>query len=1149
VWATTPGPLVTADFNGDGFPDLAYAHPDGRLVIALSQAAGPFAASKISTVPASIHAMVAGDVNGDGKADLVYNRAAALGVLLGNGDGTFAAGASAPATVMGPIAIGDVNGDGKLDVAAGTTFLTSSSKILVHLGDGNGGLGHGLETSTGGVFMSELALHDVNGDGRADVILGGSGLLVVYFAAADGTLSAAWNQSGSHFAVGHLNGDTIPDLVLRGHNSSASLYETVKVFTGQGNGTFTANGVQLTIAGSRLELRDFDADNISDIVTTGPSGRGIAVARGLGNGAFADSLLTVAGGSGQFVSGDFDRDGKRDVVTLTDFVASLELHRGNGDGTFRDDRGYRTGVASDGGTLGLSALDMNGDTKPDATTLLLNGNGTRTISVLRNDGSGGLLAPVLTPTTLGENVTVFLFGSIDGNSASDAVAITETDTGLTATSFLGNGNAGFTQSTVTSLTTSTLSGYRVRLVDVTGDGAADLLVNGDVYEGNGDGSFDAARETAARFDVTGDVDGNGTIDAIWADATEERLAIAMNTGGGHFSAPVYFGTSLETSGALADFDGDGELDLFSVTAKGTRVFPGNGDGTFDAGIDMAVSRPWWTTPRVADFNGDGDLDVSMGLDILLGNGDGRFRGLDFDIGSTNIPPVVADFNSDGRLDILSVGPGGFAVVHLVGLVPEPTRSSTAELRLLGQPQHAKPGSYSGIAKGTITPTTGSMLFTIGGMPVGLSVLSLTMFELPVTAASAVTSLTLPLGTYAMLTIYLGSETFMQSSSLKFVSVERAATTLQSRGSLSGVYGSPFSLGWTLNATVTEGMAGPSTTAYTLSENGVALTDLQWFDDHVVISGLAAGIHDLKLEFTGDTNYKPSSVNIPVNIAKQNPGILFEPAPAGSARVAGPVTLVARFPEQSYGSSTGTVTFLIDGSAVATVPVNALRAEHTRNMAAGVYTVKIEYSGDANNQAVSASFPMHVFGPAGTPPAVTAFVPMFAASAKLRWIPAADAASYVVYRRPTFAGAWVVVGNAFVPEANASMQPGKTWMFGVAVRYANNSIGPIGTPDIATSVPFTDDPVVPGTSVRASQITELRTAVDAVRTFAGLTAFPFTDATLTGTPIRALHLTELREALTAARNAIGMPLTFSPQAPAIGGTVKSTHIEEIRAGVR
>lgn len=1145
VWAGTPGPLVAADFNGDTFPDLAYPHNDGRLMIGLSVTGGPFAAPLVTTVPTHVTAMVAGDLNNDGKNDLVFRRGLELGVLLGNGDGTFTAGPAAPTTSFGPIAVGDLNGDGKLDVVAAVgSFVTggpSTAEISIHLGNGDGVLGSGVKTSLVGHGPgSDLVVSDLNGDGRDDVIVNGSNVLAFLTAPNGTTLQQSWSYSAGRFAAGRLNADNHLDLIIRSQFGPGVL----TVLLGQGNGTFAVNGTELAEPGVPFACSDIDSDGAQDIVTV--SSDGIAVLRGLGNGTFADPLITAADGSGQFVLGDFDRDGERDIVTMSSFIASMNFVHGNGDGTFLEDRAYRAGVADGGQVYGISSLDMNGDTKPDATTLLQNPDGTKTISVLPNDGSGGLLSPVLTPTAMTGSMKAFLVGTLDGGTSPDAVVIVTHEGGISATSFLGNGSGGFTSSATMAVTTSPFPRFSASLADVTGDNVADLLVNGDLYEGNGDGTFDAAEATGVMFTVTGDVDGNGTIDAIWRDDGEDQIAIALNTGGGNFAAPVYFGSDLDYPAVLGDFDGDDIVDLFCGTSTGTSVFPGNGDGTFGNAIRMVIPNVSSTSPQVEDFDDDGELDVLLGVDLLLGNGDGRFRALEAG-GFPSSTPAVADFNGDGQLDVISRGTRT-VVVHLLGLVPEPTRTSTTTFNLPADiPRHATPMTYAATVEGNATPVTGAVLFKIASVPVGLAKLSLTMSDLPVTAAAVAISQTLALGTYPMNATFLGSATFLPSSGSRSITVERATTSLASRGPTYGEYGTTFDLGWTLTAPSVEGMAQP-TNLYTLKENGVTVPNVQWLGDHALIKGLTAGVHTLTLAFVGDPNFKPSSVNIDVNIAKRSPQLVFDPLPAGTARLAGPVTLVARFNPGDYGAFTGTVAFSIDGSAVGTLAVNAGRAEQGVTLAAGRYSIGIEYSGDANNEPDSSVWVMYVYAPAGTLPAVTAEV--IGGQTRLRWIPSADAASYVVYQRTLFATGWTVVRNAFVPETTVIMPSEKTWMFAVAPRYFDSTVGPKGPPDIATGVSFTDNPVVPGTPIRVSHVLQLRTAVNAVRTFAGLSAFSFTDATLTsGASIRAVYLTELRDALTAARNAIGMPIAFSPEPPAVGGVVKATHVEELRAGVR
>ena len=123
-----------------------------------------------------------------------------------------------------------------------------------------------------------------------------------------------------------------------------------------------------------------------------------------------------------------------------------------------------------------------------------------------------------------------------------------------------------------------------------------------------------------------------------------------------------------------------------------------------------------------------------------------------------------------------------------------------------------------------------------------------------------------------------------------------------------------------------------------------------------------------------------------------------------------------------------------------------------------------------------------------------------------------------------------------------------------VRAIAPSISPYSAADLATTVIFTDPTLVTNTTVvKAAHFTELRTAVDAVRTLAGQSGGSYTDLTLTAgvTVIKALHLTDLRSALNAARTALLLPpVTYSrPGIVAGTTTISAVDINELRSGVR
>lgn len=122
-----------------------------------------------------------------------------------------------------------------------------------------------------------------------------------------------------------------------------------------------------------------------------------------------------------------------------------------------------------------------------------------------------------------------------------------------------------------------------------------------------------------------------------------------------------------------------------------------------------------------------------------------------------------------------------------------------------------------------------------------------------------------------------------------------------------------------------------------------------------------------------------------------------------------------------------------------------------------------------------------------------------------------------------------------------------------VRAVNGGESSDSNIDLATTVMFTDDPlVVSTTQVKAAHVTELRTAVNAVRTLASLGAGSYTDPTITATvtSVKAAHINDLRTAINAARAALALStISYGETVTASATTVKASHITELRNGVK
>jgi hypothetical protein len=365
------------------------------------------------------------DVNGDGKPDMVVLNACPItgcvntevvGVLLGNGDGTFqpAVTYSSGGTSYGrgSVAIADLNKDGKPDLVVtnpcgpGGTCTTSSS-VGVLLGNGDGTFQPAVTYSSG--YQSDdasVAVADVNGDGKPDLLVSG---LAVLLGNGDGTFQPAViypSAGGSSVTVADVNGDGKLDVVGATGGSS------VVVLLGNGNGTFQA-AVAYDAGGTSqsVAVADVDGDGKPDLLV-GNFGGTVGVLLGNGDGTFQPPASYSSGGSESVsvVATDVNADGKPDVLVanmcdekLGCLNGSVGVLLGNGNGSFEEAVVYGSGGQT---AFSIAAADLNGDGRPDV--LVTNFSSNRVGVLMNNAGTPPTtitLASSVNPAALKQVVT------------------------------------------------------------------------------------------------------------------------------------------------------------------------------------------------------------------------------------------------------------------------------------------------------------------------------------------------------------------------------------------------------------------------------------------------------------------------------------------------------------------------------------------------------------------------------------------------------------------------------------------------------------------------------------------------------------------------------------------------------------------------
>ena len=331
--SSSPQAVATGDFNGDGKADLVSANTANDSVsVLLNNGNGTFGAAQnyaVGTAPASV---AVGDFNGDGKLDLVTTNegsypdfAGSVSVLLGNGDGTFQAPQSFAAGVNPEsIAVGDFNRDGKLDLATannGSYYLSGSVGVLLGNGDGTFQSAKQLALPPGNLGASQnplaLVAGDLNNDGKLDLAMtafdnpgpyaSNDFYLDVILGNGDGTFAAAQSTRDGVYSVaspvlGDFNGDGKPDVAVLDNGN-------IQLFSGKGDGSFQAPVLVTNNAFfNTMAVGDFNRDGKPDLAADG------AMLMGNGDGTFQPGVADNVGSSTSLAIGDFNGDHFADIA-------------------------------------------------------------------------------------------------------------------------------------------------------------------------------------------------------------------------------------------------------------------------------------------------------------------------------------------------------------------------------------------------------------------------------------------------------------------------------------------------------------------------------------------------------------------------------------------------------------------------------------------------------------------------------------------------------------------------------------------------------------------------------------------------------------------------------------------------------------------
>lgn len=767
---TSSSPIAVADFNGDGKLDIAVPAGTGAndsVTVLTGNGDGtfnsPFSGSPTST---SVIWIQVADFNQDGTPDVVLaDSIGSATVFLNNGGGTLSESipvVSGLSYIYLDVGVGDLNGDGYPDIVAGgyynntlglyltepTETASATANVQVngvgrHLAEASFPAEGNYESSVssslplwGLLPVTSATLSVTAGGSPVTSVTPGTAVLLTAQVSAGGIPVTAGQVNFCDSSAPHCT-----DIHILGSSAlNSSGTATFEFVPGAGTHKYQAQFVE----------DGFGLASASNIATlnVGPAP----------NPVYSDAAaITISGGS----QGDYSLTatvlGYGGPASPTGNVFFVDTSFGN---TVLATAALGAGVGGNGWLISQTpptgsnpvsevAEDFNGDGIQDLAVIWSDSiyGGPYSVTILFGKGDGTFTTgPTVQPAGL-QSYPTMIGGDFNGDGKADLAMLSYNEPEISYVTVLpGNGDGTFGAPITSQVYAQPITGGdfipgSLAAADFNGDGKLDLAVVGDyvssggvtILLGNGDGSFTAAGpnlDLNANFALiaTGDFNGDGIPDFVTPNYFGDGgPTVFLGKGDGTFTyksatLPLDSGP---TSVLVADFNGDGVLDLAFSDLNGVEIALGNGDGTFTetAASPIRVLSELYSL-TVGDFNHDGKVDIA-GIDnyndqivLLIGAGDGTFTV------TPTTPPVsqiwlgpfalvAADFNDDGAPDlamltknvntasILLTVPAETATVTVNGIAPAEPGTHYVDASYAGD------HNYGAVISSTI-PLTGGL---------------------------------------------------------------------------------------------------------------------------------------------------------------------------------------------------------------------------------------------------------------------------------------------------------------------------------------------------------------------------------------------------------------------------------------------------------